>query len=55
MILKAFDCEELRKLKAKLNSAEEHRLSGHVGISLEDSRNKLGKILDLKSIHKKNR
>ena len=45
MSIEAFERrEELFRLKAKLNAAEELRLSGHEGISLADSRAKLEKI-----------
>ena len=45
MSIEAFERrEELFRLKAKLNAAEELRLSGHKGISLADSRAKLEKI-----------
>ena len=45
MSIEAFERrEELYRLKAKLNTAEESRLTGHEGISLADSRAKLEKI-----------
>ena len=36
--------EELYKLKAKLAAAEELRLAGHTGVSLDESRAKLEDI-----------
>ena len=36
--------EELNRLKAKLAAAEDIRTSGHIGVSLEESRARLAKI-----------
>ena len=36
--------EELNRLKAKLAAAEDIRASGHIGVSLEESRARLAKI-----------
>ena len=45
MSIEAFERrEELYKLKAKLAAAEELRLAGHAGVSLDESRARLEKI-----------
>ena len=45
MSIEAFERrEELYKLKAKLAAAEERRLAGHTGVSLDESRAKLEDI-----------
>ena len=45
MSIEAFERrEELYKLKAKLAAADELRLTGHTGISLAESRERLEKI-----------
>jgi len=45
MSIEAFERrEELLKLKARLEAAEQLRLSGHKGISLDESRARLEKI-----------
>ena len=40
----AHEKEEMFKLKAKLAAAEQLRLDGHTGLSLEESRSRIEKI-----------